>query len=340
MNYNERIDYSSLSTYLECPRKFFFQYVLHFRSSRPSIHLVFGSCWHYGLEETYRRIASGSAMDTNMDAEFARDISVKAFNKLWSLEGEPHFDPDLVYPKAPGRAADMYNKYWKEYLDEDSQKKIIGVEIPFTISLGIMDDFFGSTDEADDDEDDDSLPDYIGRMDLVFEAPDGSLEIVDHKTASSINAVTPISFQASMQTDGYLTAGHMFFDKIPSMTYSVALCQKTRIAFERFTFQKRMSALDRFLLDLASHCESIQEDLALYEIEKAETSRKHVMRCFRRKSGYACTMFFSACPYFDLCQNRNNPATWHNNPPQGYSVNEWDPSLHEEQLKRRLAEVS
>lgn len=334
MNYNERIDYSSLSTYLECPRKFFFQYVLHFRSSRPSIHLVFGSCWHYGLEESYKYIAERT--DLKVTPILMRDVSIAAFNKLWALEGAPHFDPDLVYPKAPGRAADMYNKYWKEYLEEDIEKKIIGVEVPFTISLRILDDLFDTTEEDETA----FLPDYIGRMDLVFESPDGSLEIVDHKTASSINVVTPISFQASMQTDGYLTAGHMFFDKIPSMTYSVALCQKTKIAFERFTFQKRMSALDRFLLDLSAHCESIQEDLALYELEKAETSRTHVMRCFRRKSGYACTQFFSACPYFDLCQNRNNPATWHDNPPQGYSVNEWDPAIHEAELKRKLEEVS
>ena len=323
MNYNERIDYSSLSTYLECPRKFFFQYVLHFRSSKPSIHLVFGSCWHYGLEETYRDIAAGRPMT----AAGARDISVKHFNRLWELEGAPHFDPDLVYPKAPGRAADMYNKYWKEYLDEDSQKKIIGVEIPFTINLGLIND---------------SLPDYIGRMDLVFEHKDESIEIVDHKTASSINAVTPVSFQASMQTDGYLTAGHMFFDKIPSMTYSVALCQKTKIAFERFTFQKRMSALDRFILDISAHAESIQEDLALYETElclEECKDRTYCMKSFRRKSGYACTQFFSACPYFDLCQNRNNPATWADKPPQGYSVNEWDPATHEAQLKERLETI-
>lgn len=321
MNYNERIDYSSLNTYLECPRKFFFQYVLHFRSSRPSIHLVFGSCWHYGLEEAYREINRGYCHS----ASDLRDVSIKAFDKLWSLEGEPHFDPDLVYPKAPGRAADMYDKYWKKYLNEDSEKKIIGVEVPFTINLGLIND---------------TLPDYIGRMDLVFEYKDGSIEIVDHKTASSINAVTPVSFQASMQTDGYLVAGHMFFDKIPSMTYSVALCQKTKIAFERFTFQKRMSALDRFLLDIAAHAEAIQEDLMLFDLEKEFTDRLHVMRCFRRKAGYACTQFFSACPYFDLCQNRNNPSTWAEHTPQGYSVNEWDPATHEAQLKAKLEAIA
>lgn len=318
MNYRERIDYSSLTTYLECPRKFFFQYVLHFRSSRPSIHLVFGSAWHYGLETTYAELKAGTPL-TPADA---REISIRAFNALWSLEGEPHFEPDLVYPKSPARAADMYDRYWKQHLDSDLEKTVLGVESPFTIDLSVITP---------------GMPNYIGRLDLVFEHQDGSLEVVDHKTASSINKITGPGFNSSFQTDGYLTAGHMFYDKLPEVTYRVALCQKTKIAFEDFTFSKRQSALDRFLQDLINHCSSIINNLKLLEIDQDKSSDKsYIMPAFLRKPGYACTSYFSTCPYFDLCNFRNNPMTWKDSPPQGYSVNEWDPVLHEANLKAAL----
>jgi hypothetical protein len=283
---------------------------------------VFGSAWHYGLEVVYEEMMK----DTKLDPTSAREASIKGFNALWSIEGEPNFDPDLVYPKSPGRAADMYHKYWKQFLVEDTALKIVGVEIPFTITLS---DLLPG------------MPNYIGRMDLAFEHEDESLEILDHKSASSINKITPVSFQASMQTDGYLAAGHLYYDKIPSMTYSVALCQKTKIAFERFTFSKRLSAINRFLVDLANHCNRLLGDLTLMEqeLEEHATDRNHIMSSFYRKPGYACTSFFAACPYFDICNHRNNPLTWTEDIPGGYERKEWDPATHEAELKKKLEEI-
>jgi hypothetical protein len=33
---------------------------------------------------------------------------------------------------------------------------------------------------------------------------------------------------------------------------------------------------------------------------------------------------------------RNNPLLWHNNPPQGYAVNEWDPQTQDAKRKEQL----
>lgn len=323
MNYKEFIDYSSLSTYLECPRKFYFQYILHFRSVRPSIHLVFGSAWHYGLEKAYELMMEEPT--TPLTPTDLRETSISGFNQLWTIEGEPHFDPDIVFPKNPGRAADMYDKYWKKYLNEDLEYRIIGVESPFAIDLSSI--YPG-------------LPAYIGRLDLISESPSQELKITDHKTASSINKVTSTQFQSSMQTDGYLCAGHMYYDKIPTMEYSVSLCQKTKIAFERFSFSKRNSALDRFLHDLCEHSANILLDLQQLESESHIMEKTYSMNSFLRKPGYACTAYFSPCPYFDICNARNNPMTWKDDPPQGYDVNEWDPTKHEEETKKKLKEIA
>jgi hypothetical protein len=206
MNYLEKIDYSSLSTYMDCPRKFLFQYMMHLRSQGKSIHLVFGSCWHYGLEVTYNLLKENPNISV-MDATIS---SVKAFNKLWELDGAPIWkDEDLIFPKSPGHAANMYKAYWERFLNSDQKRQVVAVEAPFVIDLSSYQK---------------GLPNYIGRIDLIL--ADGSgIEIVDHKTAKAVYKVTPQIFEVSFQTDGYLTAGRIFYDAIPKITYRVALCQ-------------------------------------------------------------------------------------------------------------------
>jgi hypothetical protein len=321
MNYKEKIDYSSLSTYMDCQRKFLFQYIFHFRSPNPSIDLIFGSCWHYGLESTYKELMKNPA---SLSVIQATEISINAFNDLWKIEGAKHFpNEDLIFPKSPGRASDMYYKYWERYLlSEDSMKKIIGVEAPFLISLSTIHP---------------GLPNYIGRQDLLFELPDGSLEIVDHKTAKALWKTTLNQFEMSYQTDGYLTAGEMYYNKIPKITYSLAFFQKSKMAFQRFTIMKNKACLDQFLHSLIFYCKDLIKQIDLFEQElETKTVRNDIINSFPRSPGYACTLYMRACPYMDLCKIRNNPLLWYNNPPQGYTINEWDPDKQEKELKNKL----
>lgn len=320
MDYTEKIDYSSLSTYMGCPRKFMFQYMMHLRPKGNSIHLVFGSCWHYGLEEAYNAIKADSTANNAMDLTI---ISIKAFNKLWDLDGAHLWkDEDLIFPKSPGHAANMYKAYWERFLQFD-QKKVLAVEAPFAIDLSHYGD----------------LPRYIGRIDLILKDGDG-IEIIDHKTAKAIYKITPQTFENSFQTDGYLTAGRLFYDKIPKITYRVALCQKSKIDFQPITISKRASALDHFLHDLVFYLEIIQIDIELLEEDKENCSnRADLMQSFHRCYGQACTSFMSPCTYFDLCRLRNNPLDWMDKPPQGFHYGEWDPDQHDEDMRKRLAEA-
>jgi len=322
MNYREKIDYSSLSTYMDCPRKFLFQYILNLRARGKSIHLVFGSCWHYGLEDSYLTIQKEEKLKP-LDLTIK---SVKAFNKLWQLDGAPHWkDEDIIFPKSPGHAANMYKDYWDRFLKIDIEKKVIAVEAPFVIDLSVYKK---------------GLPNYIGRIDLILGNSSG-IEIIDHKTAKSVNKVTPQSFEMSFQTDGYLTAGRIFYDKIPSITYRVALCQKAKIDFSPFTINKRTASIDHFLKNIIYYIERILTDINLLEEDLIEcTSRTDILKSFPRCPGNACTSFFTQCPYYSLCNLRNNPLLWKDKAPQGYMFDEWDPDLHDEKMRQRLAEVS
>ena len=303
MNYLEEIDYSSISSYLECPRSFYFRYIKHLQPLRPNINLIFGSCWHFGLEGTFKRLMAGESLSV----ETATEISIAYFRALWDEEAAPYFDAELTYPKSPGRAHDMYYKYWERFLSTylDPNYKIIGVEVPFAISIFNIN--------------------YIGRMDLACVEPGDFIVITDHKTAKSVNKATQDSFDNSLQTEGYLTAAKIYWDKLPRINYSVALCQKTKIDFPLFQYTKSDRAVDRFLFEMSCNIKDLHKDLALMEIEATNTDSNFIPTSFRRNPGYACTSFFSTCPYFDICKSRNNPYTF-KDCPSGYLQQEWKPA--------------
>ncbi len=323
MNYQEEIDYSSLSTYMECPRKFLFQYIMHLRGAGKSIHLVFGSCWHYGLEQAYKQLKIDSNSLSAMDLTI---ISVKAFNALWQLEGATHWkDEDMIFPKSPGHAANMYQAYWERHLETDTVngRKVIAVEAPFVIDLSSYSD---------------NYPNYIGRIDLILSSENGGIEIIDHKTANCIYKTSPQTFEQSFQTDGYLTAGRIFYDKIPSITYRIALCQKNKIDFHPITVNKRSASIDHFLVNLTQYIDDILTNLYWLEEDKQRCEKRtDIIRSFRRCPGSACTAFFTQCPYYNLCKLRNNPLAWLEKTPQGYKREEWNPDKHEENIKTRLS---
>ncbi len=317
MDYKTRIDYSSLSCYLDCPRKFLFQYMLHLRGSKPNIDLTFGSAWHYGLEIAYKELQ----LHPNLTPSDLTSISRTALNIYWKVEGEPNFpDSDLIFPKSPGHASSMYAEYWDLYLEADKESDIVGVELPF--SLPITED-----------------TNYIGRLDLVTRNKD-SLRIIDHKTGKAIYPITLAGYQSSLQTDGYLTVGKVYFDKLPTMTYNLALCQKSKIAFERFDFMKRDQSTDRFLEDLKFYLSQVHRDIEVMQTELPFALEKTFNPvAFKRNPGYACTQFFRRCAFFDLCMMRNNPYLWQNNPPQGYKIEEWDPTTHEAKITKMIEEA-
>ena len=310
MDYTKEIDYSSLDTYLTCPRKFMFRYMMHLsRTGAPSLDLVFGSCWHYGMELAMQELQK----DSGLSAPQLTEIAQSAFLTLWEVEAAPYFDPDASFPKNPGRAHDMFYAFFSEHLTTFREARILGIESPFMIHLK------------------EGFPTYIGRLDLVLLLPDGSLEVIDWKTAKFANDTTFSGYEVSLQTDGYLTAGNLYFDKLPKITYWVALCQKTKIDFYPHTIRRGIAQIDRFLSDLMAHSSAILRDRYIFLEELEHQARDPYPKtynppCFRRKPGYACTIYFRRCEYFDICMMRNNPLEWATRPPQGYEILEWHPA--------------
>jgi hypothetical protein len=296
---------------------------MNLRPLGQSIHLVFGSCWHYGLEVTYNLLKENPKL-TSLDCAIS---SIKAFNALWELDGAPFWkNEDIIFPKSPGHAANMYKAYWDRFLKHDiEQHSIIGVEVPFAIDLSLYEK---------------GLPNYTGKIDLILSNGANGIDIIDHKTAKAIYKTSPQTYEMSFQSDGYLTAGRIYYDKIPSITYRIALCQKSKIDFHPIIVNKRAAAIDHFLNNLIHYSKEIYNNLNLFEEDKiACKDRKDILKSFPRCPGYSCTTFSTVCAYHDLCVLRNNPLLWIDRAPQGFHFDEWDPDKVDAKTKKRLAEV-
>lgn len=318
MDYRIEIDYSSLELYMSCPRRFFFRYILHLETTGANIDLIFGSCWHLGLECAYKVLGTGQ----HLTIEDETEIAFKGFGALWTVDGKPHFGWDETFPKSPSRARQMYYEYFKRWLSEDAAMTVVAVEKPFTISASA------------------NLPTLRGRMDRVLSSDTGTIYAFESKTSKYATPTVFLGYECSMQTEIYLTAVSVYFDMIPVIVYDQALCQKSKMDFTRYEISRSASALDRFLDDYKHYCSQLLRDLdelSSFQESSLATDRRAVMPCFHRKPGYACTMYFRACPYWDLCKPRNNPLTYATRVPEGYHYREWHPADHAAHQREVLA---
>jgi hypothetical protein len=99
---------------MECPRKYFYQYVLGWSYEEPNVHLIFGSAWHLAMETLLQYL--------NLEKEYRK-----------------HFSPatdDTRFPKIPGFAYDMLKSYVKKYADDHARFEVLYTEISGSVSVG------------------------------------------------------------------------------------------------------------------------------------------------------------------------------------------------------------
>jgi DNA helicase-2/ATP-dependent DNA helicase PcrA len=146
-----RLSPSSLRSYADCPRMFYYQYVAHIpESKRREARL--GTAIHRALEEFHRRHGS---------------VGVKNRDELLGLfeQGlaDVSFDSEEERGQAVARGRDILSRYLEEEAERAAGIARVEVERDFRIPLG----------------DDVTLE---GRMDRVDELTDGRVRVVDYKT--------------------------------------------------------------------------------------------------------------------------------------------------------------
>lgn len=287
------------SAFVECPQKFFWEYLHHFKSKAPSVHLHAGKAWASALETARLAFYSERA-----DADTAAALGLETL----IAEYGP-FDPGPRYDnKSLPRLMEAFAYYMQAFpLQSDPVQPYPGkngpmVEFSFALPL------------------DDSLrhPEtnepiiYTGRADMVATYA-GAVSIYDDKTTSSLGASWAGQWDRRSQFTGYCWAANAYGIPVTQVVVRGIALLKTSI----------------------NHAQAITVRTPHHIAEwhkQAVRDIKRAIECWRE--GYwdlnladACSSY-GGCLFKNPCQS-NNPEPWLTG--GNYSIRKWDPLTREEQ---------
>jgi hypothetical protein len=283
-------DATKLQTYMDCPRSYFYEYVLGWRSDRPNIHLEFGSAWHLAMEH----LINNGYNDASI---------LEAYQKLTTYYRQffPELMDDANHPKTPAMAFKALVEYAKEYKNDTFQP--LYTEIAGTVSL---------TDRIS----------LHFRMDSILGTPDG-IKSREHKTGSQLSRQWMDQWSLKMQTGVYNHVLYCLFppDKVWGVEINGTIFSKKEVKFQRVPARRTLQAMEVWYWNTIWWIEEIQKDFErLANCSQDDT----VLRCFKMNTEN-CTKYFG-CKYHDFCVAWPNPLSRCEEVPVGMKIEYWDPA--------------
>lgn len=298
-------DNSMLSTYKDCPRKYYLRYQLHWASEGTAIPLVFGLSWHSGQD-----IIWAHARKVGGQQHLAQ-LATAAFLETWTGEGMPEqLDLEQIErlsPRTPQVAHEMYANYIQQRWGMLVEAQLLAVEQPFAVPIPGMNNTW-----------------YVGRLDKVVEYR-GQKLIIEHKTTTAYkkdggfmsNYVE--GWYSDSQVKGYQFGGGLYFPGLSQVWVDAALVHKKEHAHFRFIpVAHQFPLLEEWTIDLRNWVERLILDRDVGYFPKNENS---------------CMGKFGPCIFNDVC--RTTPDSHLGAlPPEGFKVEKWQPFdlLHLEKL--------
>jgi len=123
-------DASKIQTFLDSPRKYFFQYVLGWRGIDPNIHLEFGSGWHLAMEHLLRSL--------NTDDGYSDKAVLEAwqlFNDYYESQFPQTLGPDPHSAKNPENALRALVKYAQLWERDKREMRTMYTEVAGSVPV-------------------------------------------------------------------------------------------------------------------------------------------------------------------------------------------------------------
>ncbi|KKM61351.1 hypothetical protein LCGC14_1532570 [marine sediment metagenome] len=294
----KHIDNTRLECYERCERRFFFKYVLGWRSTKPNKDLVWGEAVHRMLGHCDRR--GWDEENRIIGVTLAQDYYQEHFDIIDEVDNAP---------KNRGQLEIVMNHYWNFYRREIESGKynVLATEIAFRMKLpgGIV---------------------ATGRLDRIDQDTDTyELIIREYKTAGKrLDDKSINQWQLSGQLAMYTTA---ILRKYPEHTISGAAVRHivpyktdTKTNFTDIPVSLDTESLLSWLQDVQFRVSQIIDD---FRILGEPNGWKY---CFARRK-VNCYDFGRLCPWFDLCAKPLSPMeAYSEGPPRNCEVKFWDPT--------------
>jgi len=295
-------DSSKLKEFEECPRKYFYKYMLGWVPETPNLHLVFGEAWHRAMEEMLKGHCSPDAI-------------MKGYNRMNSYYRESFgLDMDAInFPKTPDNARNLLVWYAARYGSED-------FVVHYTETGGSIELPQG-----------DKL--YF-RLDSILEDSRGYFTM-DHKTGSMDSKAWADGWILDIGITTYINVLYCLYpkDQVWGAVINGTFFRKgdanknfksvDETPFRRVLVRKTLPMMEEWLLETQATIREIkfQTDLLM-----SYNENHPVMDCFRRRTT-SCS-HYGTCGYHAFCTSWSNPLLRVDEPPVGWTINRWNPLDH------------
>lgn len=314
-------DSSKIQTYIECPRKYFYQYVLGWRTEEASVHLVFGAAMHEALEIVLHGMHFGREKDGAsgyMSEAFAK------FEEVYRKDFPDELTDETRFPKVPLVAYGTLEEYAITYendtlrlVEDENGHPLTEIAGTIPISNNRVVHF---------------------RLDAIVRDNDGYIRCLEHKTASRYTDGWHNQWSLSIQTGLYTHALYCLFDpeSVKGIMINGMIIKKPTVKqvesgrfsatdFIRVPVDRTYDMIAAWLSTTNNWMDRIEEDFE--RLHRASTEDQ-VLDCFHHAPP-SCNKW-AGCPFLDHCAVWANPLRRADAPPMGYTTNWWDPRERED----------
>lgn len=305
----EITDATKLKAFLECPRAYFFEYVLGWRSANPNIHLVFGQAIHEAMDYLY------TAKDFSPSAQH---VAYEKFEKVYRAVFPPGMD-QFQKSKVPERVKPFLAEYCLKYATDLRRYEILHVETPVKILLG---------------------KDFVlyGKLDTIMrDLATKQIVSLEHKTASGyLNENWIKTHRNSIQVFTYTHALYCLFgldavDCVIINGCSFKITKSIMFDLQRFPLKKYPENMRIWQMHTIDWLESLAFEFSRLAETKDSDEVMTAFPCRWPNCGN-----WAGCKYEDLCQLWKNPIQKLSAMPDNLTVDHWNPM---ETFKKEPKEV-
>ena len=292
------IDSTKIKAFQECPRSYFYEYILGWRSVEPSIHLEFGKAWHYAMEHL---ILHGYSQQTVEEAFFLFHTHYRRFF--------PEHMDDAYAPKNPAYAYQALSQYIKTYAND--QHKPIATEIAGTVTM-------------------DANHTLHFRMDSIREV-DGQIRSLEHKTGSTLSRQWMDQWNLAVQTFVYNHVLHCLYprEQVWGIEINGVFFQKKENKFQRVPCRVHLPMMQARYWNVLD--EMYRIDLEMERLLDDSDESDEVLMAFPMRPSH-CTSYFG-CKYMPFCMSWANPLQYTHEVPDGFHIEYWNPADEESSAK-------
>lgn len=313
------LDGTKMNTYLECPRKFFYEYILGWRPTGANNHLVFGKAWHEALEHLYVY----GIESVHIEAAF--DKFMQAYRKEI-----PEANDSMYWPKTPDNAFTALCEYVRKNIKDWSKYKVLYTEIAFCAPI--------SKEHV-----------MYGRKDAIIQDMQTNLIItLEHKTGSRAGRTWDMQWENAMQPYLYTHVDYLLGfpeDLVGTIIMNGTFFMKNKtnpINFQRYRLKHNYNQMQNWLSQVNYWADMIDYDFDMFSNCSISDD---IMECFHMNTTNCVK--WAGCSYLDYCRAWRNPLQQYERVPFEMKVEHWNPmaeesnavfNLHDEDERKKLME--